>query len=345
MRKDIIVVGASAGGVEALQKLVGALPRKFPASMFIVQHMAPQSPSVLALILDRAGEVPVVEADDHMEIKPGRIYVAPPDHHLLIEPGGYLRTTRGPKENRFRPAVDPLFRSAARAYGPRVIGIVLTGGLDDGTAGLWAIKRRGGLAVVQDPEEALATSMPLNAMRYVKIDYCLPLTEMAPLLVRLASEPAEEEGAYPMSDEMEIEVNIARETNAKEAGVMKLGEKSIFTCPECHGALLEMKEGDRYRFRCHTGHAFSISSLLAELTENIEHSLWNSIRSIEESTMLMRHLAEHLNGSEPQEMIEMLQQKAQEAQRRADLVRRAAMSHDKLSEGKVEQETEKASSS
>ena len=141
-----------------------------------------------------------------------------------------------------------------------------------------------------------------------------------------------------MPEDMDIEVNIAREDNAKDAGVMRLGETSIFTCPECHGVLLELKEGNRFRFRCHTGHAFSISSLLAELTENIEHSLWNSIRSIEESTMLMRHLAEHLNGSEPQEMLEMLRAKAQEAQQRADLVREAVVNHEKLSEEKAEKE-------
>src|SRR5215210_3284548 len=183
--RNIVVIGTSAGGVEALRALVTGLPADFAGSVFVVMHTAPDSPGVLAQILDRSGPLPAANAENRTRIRPGRIYVAPPDRHLLLEPGLML-TTRGPKENRFRPAVDPLFRSAAQTYGPRVVGVVMTGGLDDGTSGLWAVKRLGGTAVVQDPDEAFMPSMPLSALGQVEVDYTLPVAEIAPLLARLA---------------------------------------------------------------------------------------------------------------------------------------------------------------
>jgi two-component system, chemotaxis family, protein-glutamate methylesterase/glutaminase len=338
-KKEIIVIGTSAGGVEALKRLVAAMPEGLGASIFVVQHTSRNSPGILAEILDRAGDLRAVNPSDQQEILPGVIYVAPPDHHLLLEHNGHVRIMRGPKENGFRPAVDPLFRSAARAFGPRVVGVVLTGGLDDGTAGLLAIKRRGGTAVVQDPKDAFDPSMPLNALRHVRVDYCLPLAEIPLLLVRLATEPAEEEGAYPVTDDLDVEVKIAREDKATDAGVMKLGEPSIFTCPECHGTLLELKKDDFLSYRCHTGHAFSPGSLLAELTQNIENSLWTAIRSIQESVMLLRRLAEQVNGGEQKTSTEMLLQKAEEAERRADLVRQVVMHHEKQGSGAGGQES------
>lgn len=330
MPKDIIVIGASAGGIEAMQRILSALPPDFPASIFVVQHVSPDSPGILGSILDRAGPLPVRNAEHFQSIRPGNVYVAPPDRHLLVEAPGRILVTRGPKENRFRPAVDPLFRSAARAFGPRVVGVVLTGGLDDGTAGLWAIKRRGGTAIVQDPADALFPSMPESALKHIAVDYCVPLAQIAPLLVRLTQEPAEDEGGVEMPDDIEIEVKIAEEDRAMTAGVLKLGDLSIFTCPECHGTLLQLKEAKPLRFRCHTGHGFTVNSLLAELTENIEDSLWNTVRSIQESVMLMRHMAEHLNGDEQDGFADMLLVKAQEAEQRAEMVRQAAKNHEKL---------------
>jgi two-component system chemotaxis response regulator CheB len=327
--KDIIVVGASVGGIDALRTIVGGLPKDFPAAVFIVLHTAPEAPGILADILDRAGVLPAAFAADGERIEPGRIYVAPPDRHLVIEPNR-VRVTRGPKENRFRPAVDPLFRSAAQVYGPRVIGVVLTGYLDDGTAGLWAVKRLGGTAIVQDPHDALAPSMPASAMRQVRVDHCLPVGEIAPLLVSLTTAPLEEEGGYEVPKEMDIEVSIAKEQTALDAGVLKLGEPSNYACPECHGVLLQLQEEKRIRFRCHTGHAYSVDSLLAEITEGVEDSLWNAIRSIEESLLLLRHMAEHLGGANGHTADEFLA-RAQEAQRRADLVRQAVMTQEQLS--------------
>jgi len=334
MRRDVIVIGTSAGGIEALRALVKQLPAGFPASISVVMHTAPESPGVLDEILKRAGRLPAVIPKDRERMVPGHIYVAPPDHHLLLEPC-ILRVTKGPKENRFRPAVDPLFRSAAQTYGPRVIGVVLTGGLDDGTAGLWAIKRLGGIAVVQDPEDALVPSMPRNALSYVKVDYCVPLEEIAPLLVHLTSQRVVEEGEYKVPEEMDIEINIARDGHALESGILKLGEPSIFACPECHGVLLQLKEENRTRYRCHTGHAYSADSLLADISEKVGETLWSAVRALEEGALLMRHIADHLGGSQNGAIAETFIRKANDAQRRANTVRTAAIEHEELSRDTV----------
>ena len=332
MPKDIIVVGASAGGIEALRVLVSGLPDDLPAAIFVVLHTSPESPGMLAEILARVGTLPAVNAQDGARIEHGRIYVAPPDRHLLIEPR-VLRVTRGPKENRFRPAVDPLFRSAAQTYGPRVIGVILTGYLDDGTAGLWTIKQLGGTTIVQDPDEALVPFMPQNALAHVKVDYCLLLEEIAPLLVRLTTEEAEEEGEFQVPKEVEIEVNIAKEQKALDAGVLRLGEPSNYACPECHGVLLQLKEGGLLRFRCHTGHAYSIESLLADITEQMDDALWNSIRAFEEGELFMRHMAEHLGKAENGHTAEAFLKRADEAQRRGDLLRQVVINNEKPNAG------------
>jgi two-component system chemotaxis response regulator CheB len=334
--RDIVVVGTSAGGVEALRALVGGLPADFPGSVFIVMHTAPDSPGVLAHILDRAGPLSAANASNRERIRPGRVYVAPPDTHMLLEPGG-VRLTRGPKENRFRPAVDPLFRSAAQVFGPRVVGVILTGGLDDGVSGLWAVKRLGGVAVVQNPEEAYMPSMPLNALRQIEVDHTLPVAEMPPLLVRLATTSVAEQGGYEVPEDLDIEVSIAKEKRARDPKIFKLGQPSVYACPECHGTLLQLNENGRTRFRCHTGHAFSADSLLAEIGENVEASLWNSIRAIDESVMLLRHMAEHIRETDAA-AAERFSERADEAERRSEVVRSAVFSHENLSVEKVADE-------
>ena len=331
--RDIVVIGTSAGGVEALRALVAGLPQDFPGSVFIVMHTAPDSPGVLAEILARSGPLPAANASNRERILPGHIYVAPPDRHMLLEPGR-VRLTRGPKENRFRPAVDPLFRSAAQVFGPRVVGVILTGGLDDGVSGLAAVKRLGGLAVAQNPEEAFMPSMPLNAIARVEVDHTPALAEIAPLLARLASTSVAEQGGYEVPEELDIEVKIAMEDNARALGVAKLGTPSIFTCPECHGTLLQLKENGLARYRCHTGHAFSADSLLSEVTESVEETLWAAIRAIDESAMLLRHMAEHARASD-NAASERFDEKARDAERRSALVRKAVFDHEHLSEEKV----------
>lgn len=264
--RDIIVIGASAGGFEALKKLVRGLPGDLPASIFIVWHMSPYVKGFLPEVLDKEGSLPAAHAIDRERIQKSRIYVAPPDHHLLVEPN-HVRITKGPKENRFRPAVDPLFRSAAYSYGSRVIGIVLSGSLDDGTVGLWTIKHHGGLAIVQDPNDAEVPSMPENALREVEVDYSVPVTEIADLLARLVKEQTGAAAAEVPELIMEknkltqIEIGIAAEENALEGGIMNFGELTPYTCPECHGVLTQLQDGKRARFRCHIGHAFSANSL------------------------------------------------------------------------------------
>ena len=226
-----------------------------PASVFVVQHSGADSPGILDLILQRGSKIRVVTPTDNEKIVSGHVYVAPPDYHMLLEPDESLvpRTRR----NRFRPAIDPLFRSAAQVYGPRVIGVVLTGGLDDGTAGLWAVKQLGGTAIVQDPHDALVPSMPASALNFVTVDYCVPLAEIAPLLVKLTDTVADEKGAIKMPEHLDIEVRIAKQDPAIDQDVRDLWDKSSYTCPECHGVLLQFEENGRDRFRCHTVTPFS----------------------------------------------------------------------------------------
>ena len=277
-RKDIVVVGASAGGMTALMRLVDGLPKDLPAAVFVVWHLSRGVKSVLPQVLSRAGQLPAANPADGDRIEPGRIYIAPNDHHMLLEKG-YLRVTRGPKENRFRPAIDPLFRSAAYIYGPRAIGIVLTGALDDGTAGLWAIKLRGGTAIVQDPEDAEHRPMPLNALDNVDVDYKVTAAEMGPLLSRLVLEEAPSPGpvaARAELDRMQAEVKIAEGADATEQNVEQYGEFSAFTCPECNGVLTLLRDGRIQRYRCHTGHAYSADALVESASEQVEHKLWRA---------------------------------------------------------------------
>ena len=328
--KHLVVIGASAGGIEALRSIVAQLPEDFPAPICVVLHTSPQSPGVLDAILRRAGHLPATNGVNGDRLQPGHIYVAPPDFHMVIEPG-IVRVTKGPRENRFRPAIDPLFRSAAQVYGPGAIGVILTGSLDDGTDGLWAIKQLGGCAIVQDPLEALFPAMPQHAMDHVNVDYVLPLAEIPPMLMQLTSVAVTP--AVPEAPELlKVEVKIAMEHNPIDAGLERIGKPSRFACPECHGVLLELKEGTRTKFRCHTGHAYSIASLLAAIAEGIEDSLWNAIRALEEGQLLMTQMAEHFRSSHDTASAEQLVDRAKEAGRQGDAIRQLVMQREPLSE-------------
>ena len=330
--KQIVLVGASGGGIEALKTLVAALPADFPAPLCVVLHIAPQSPGLLDEILTRSGPLPASNAISGEWLRSGHIYVAPPDFHLVVEPGR-LRVTKGPRENRFRPAIDPLFRSAAQVYGPGAIGVILTGSLDDGAAGLWAVKQLGGVAIVQDPDDALFPGMPQHALDHVKVDHVAPLDAIAPLLVELTTVTKEVPAEFPVPEQLKVEVKIAMEQNPIDAGLEGIGVPSSFACPECHGVLLQLKEGNRTRFRCHTGHAFSVASLLAAVSEGIEDSLWNAIRALEEGQLLMTRMAEHLasahNGAEAAQFAE----RAKEAKRQSDAIRKLVTERDPLPVG------------
>ena len=332
------MIGGSTGGFEAFKRIVRELPPDLDASIFIVWHMSPNIRGILPEVLNKLNTIKAAHAYDNELIVSNRIYVAPPDHHLLIEEGR-VRVTHGPKENRFRPAVDPLFRSAAYAYGKRVIGVVLSGGLDDGTAGLWRIKFSGGLAVVQDPEDAEVASMPENALREVEVDYCVALDDMPALLVRLSQEVIG--NTEIMKDEKtKIEINIAAEENALRQGSLNIGVLSPYTCPECHGVLSKIMDGDLSRFRCHTGHAYSADTLMASVTEKIEDSLYSAVRGMDESVLLLNHIGDHYAEANQPKLAAVYFRKAKEAEGRSNLVRKAVHSHEQLSKIKLLKDAE-----
>ena len=315
---DIVVVGASAGGVEALVQLTRSLPNDLPAAVFVVLHVPSTGTSALPDILSRQGKLPAAHVKDRDPIEAGRIYVAPPDHHLLLRTG-HVHLARGPRENGHRPAVDPLFRSAAREYASRVIGVVLSGALDDGTAGLAAIKQRGGLAVVQEPTDALYPGMPGSALANVPVDHVSPAASMGALLARLTRQPAAEVlGPAPVDMTVEVEVEgFSLEAIEGEHP----GRPSGFSCPDCNGVLWAIQDGQLERFRCRVGHAWSPESLLIHQSEGLEAALWIALRTLEERAALSKRLAEPARRRGHLITATRFEEQATEAQQAARLVR------------------------
>ena len=318
--RNIIVIGCSVGGVEALQRLVAPLPRDLPAAVFVVLHLAPQSTSVLPEILTRAGSLKALHPRDGESIRSNRIYVAPPDNHLLIE-DGRVRVMRGPKENRHRPAIDPLFRSAARWYGPRVIGVVLTGSLDDGTAGLLAIKKRRGIAIVQDPADAFCGDMPRSAIETVAVDYVEPVDRIPGLLEELTSVAVAENGAGK-SSRLKKETEIAELNMDAIEDENRPGIPSPFACPECGGVLWEMDGEEMLRFRCRVGHAYTATSLGVEQAEAVEGALWAAMRALEEGASLARRMAENAAKGQRARLEERYRERAESKMQQAEVLRK-----------------------
>jgi two-component system, chemotaxis family, protein-glutamate methylesterase/glutaminase len=298
----IVVIGASLSGIDALRKLIGGLPADFPAPILICQHVAAHSPGLLPHILTDAGKLKAIHPRTLQVLEAGIIYVAPPDRHMLVE-HGYVRLSHGPHENFARPAVDPLFRSAAIAYGPAVVGIVLTGQLDDGTAGLLAIKDRGGTTIVQEPSEAAAPSMPTSALRHVPIDHRCGLDEMAKLLTDLARDDPSRVEPEPGSEALiEAENRIAEGVFRVEDwwSFEHMSTPSGYNCPICRSAVYEVKDKRLLRFRCRSGHAFSALSLLsgqADARENLLSSVFGVL--VDEVTLTKRLLSMPEYASEP----------------------------------------------
>jgi two-component system chemotaxis response regulator CheB len=330
--RDIVVIGASTGGVAALMALAKALPADFPAPIFVVLHMAADSPSVLPQVLNSVSALKVRQPQDGEVVEAGVIYVARPDHHLLLEDNRVL-VTRGPKENRFRPSIDALFRSAAYTYGPRVIGVVLTGYLDDGTSGLWSVQRMGGLAVVQEPRDAEQPSMPTNALEFVAADYVVPIAELGPLLVGLMQERAPAKTRLPAAelDLLQIELTIAKQGGGFELGIIDKGQLTPFTCPDCHGALTQLIEGKLIRYRCHTGHAYTVSALLSEVTESVESMLYQAMRGLEETKMLLQNLGRHFADDLQEAVAALFFHKAEQTGQQARIVHDSILKHESLS--------------
>jgi two-component system chemotaxis response regulator CheB len=335
-KRNIIVIGASAGGFEAIKQVIAGLPSDLDAAIFIVWHLSPKTIGILPDVLNKLSILHAKNARDFDEIRMGHIYIAPPDRHLLLE-ADHIRVTKGPKENRFRPAVDPLFRSAAYTFGNRVIGVVLSGALDDGTAGLWTIKERGGITIVQDPAEATVSSMPFNALREVKVDYTLSAAEIGPMLAILSSQEVKEfkyrNNEENKKTEMEIQIALQDQPGPPFFNMEKL---SPFSCPECNGVLGILKDGNIIRYRCHTGHAYSADSLLAAISEKTEKSLWNTVREMQETVMLLNHLGDHFAENNHPHEAALYFQKAKETLQRSEQARTIILDHEKMSMEEIE---------
>jgi len=321
---DIIVMGASAGGPEALARLLSQLPSELPASVFIVNHIAPETPaSVLLNRLEKASSLPCGFPQNGDTIVRGRVYVAPPNHHLLIKDDQVL-VTRGPHENHSRPAIDPLFRSAAVSYDSRVIGVLLSGLLDDGTAGLVAIKRCGGLVVVQDPQEAEFPEMPQSALRHVSSDYCVPVAQMGKLLESLVILPAN--GAVSIPPDLRLEAEIAQRALSNINKVEEIGERVPYSCPDCNGALWEIKHDNLHRFRCQVGHSFSAEVMFRHHSQAVEETLWVALRLLEERRHMLARLAEQESKQGRTYLSNSHEERAQEAQVHIDRIREILLS-------------------
>jgi two-component system, chemotaxis family, protein-glutamate methylesterase/glutaminase len=278
-----------------------------------------------------------VHPEDAAKIEAGVIYVAPPDHHILID-DSHVAVKKGPKENGFRPSIDALFRSAAYSYGPGAIGVILSGALHDGTSGLWTIKRLGGVAIVQDPYEAEYASMPRSALEYVEADYRVRSKEIAVLLTRLAQDELTQEADIRNDDEEGLEQRIAKEvqiaagTSIPQNTVLKLGELTPFTCPECYGSLVRITEGKLSRFRCHTGHGFTEHALLEAAMQVVGQKMWQITRSLQEIQMLLEHMGQHIRDVGDPAGAEKFFVKARELEKQATHFQQMSVGHKNLSE-------------
>lgn len=341
MSQRCIVIGASAGGYEVVIEIVSQLPEDLPAPVFVVMHIPAYHPSQLPDILSNAGPLPAIHPDDGAKIEDSHVYVAPPDHHLLVD-DGHIAVKKGPKENGFRPSIDALFRSAAYSYGPKTIGVVLSGALHDGASGLWSIKRLGGIAIVQDPYEAEYPSMPRSALEYVDADYKVRASDISPLLISLVREMAAEEKTAAGSVERGVEERIAKEvqiaagTNISPQGILELGELSPFACPECHGALVRILEDKLVRFRCHTGHGYTEDALLQAIMQSAGEKLWQVTRGLQEGQMLLEHIGHHMQEAGESARAKKALAKAHELGKRATEFAKLAQEHESLSGNKLE---------
>jgi two-component system chemotaxis response regulator CheB len=320
-KHDVIVIGASAGGVEAISRVVAELPRDLRASILVVLHIS-RGRSLLPEILTRAGRMPAAHPADGEPLQYGRIYVAPPDHHLVID-AGLVRVVHTATENGVRPAVDPLFRSAARTYGSRVIGVILTGTLDDGTAGVTAVKQAGGVTIAQDPNEAFSPGMPRNAINSGNVDHVLPLRDVPVLLSALVEEEATQlplavAAEHPHLQPMESDLgHVPLAIQAAD----RPGRPSVFTCPECNGTLWEFDDEGILRFRCRVGHVYSPESMISAQTDEVDRALWVALRTLEERAALAHRLAERGRDRGQHRVDQAFTIRAREAEKEADRIR------------------------
>jgi two-component system chemotaxis response regulator CheB len=327
VHRDILAIGASAGGFDALRFLAREFPRDFPASVLVVIHLPAAIPSTLDAILTQVGPLPASFAEDGEAMKRGHIYLAPRERHLLVD-GDKLQLGSGPRENNTRPAIDPLMRSVALCCGSRAIGAVLTGTLGDGASGLHALKTSGGVAVVQDPADAAFPEMPAAALSRVKPDHVVSLAAMPALFSKLVREPVGP--AKPVPDDVKYEVEIARSGRAIMRNMDHFGRRSVLACPDCHGVMWEIDEGDLVRYRCHVGHAYTAELLSLSLDENLTRALGSALRALDERLFLARRLGDQAREKGLNHVAESWAEKAQEFEKEAQVIRRAIRRIDEL---------------
>jgi two-component system chemotaxis response regulator CheB len=322
LNRDIIVIGGSSGATAPLKEILGRLPTDLPAAVFVVLHIPAQGIGILSTVASAASRLPVVQAESGMVIEQGHIYLAAPDHHLLVHES-HIMLGRGPRENMARPAIDPLFRSAALQYGPRVIGVVLSGLLSDGAAGLNAIKRCGGVTLVQDPADAIASEMPLRAMEATTVDLCAPGGKIGDVLSDLAREPPG--AALPVPPEIRLEVEIAAGERIGSTPLARIAEPAALTCPACGGVLSMLKMGQPLRFRCQVGHAYTAEALAREQEGQVDEAMRVALRIIEERAELVHRMAEDGRQSGRVAVAKMYDARATEYRGYADMIRRVML--------------------
>jgi len=320
--RDIIAIGGSAGATAPLKAILSRLSADLPASVFIVLHVPARGLGMLSTVAASAGKLPVHEAVDGMPIERGHVYLGAPDHHLLIE-DGRVRLGRGPRENMARPAIDPLFRSAALSYGPRVIGVVLSGLLSDGASGLNAIKRCGGMALVQDPSDALSDEMPRRALETTIVDLCVPAARLGDVLSDMALETA---GAVlPIPPDLRLEVAIAAGERSDSERIAQIADPTPLTCPSCGGVMSKLKTGQPLRFRCQVGHAYTADVLAKEQEGRVDEAMRVALRIIEERAELVHRMAEEGRQSGRRAVAEMYDSRAAEYRGYAENLRKAVL--------------------
>lgn len=326
--RDILAIGASAGGVEALMKLAGAFRPDLPAAVLVTLHLSSEFRSTLDEVLTRAGPLPAEFAADGERIRKSRIYIAPPNRHLLVE-GDRIALGAGPRENNSRPAIDPMLRSAALCCGNRAIGVVLTGTLGDGASGLWAVKQCGGMTVVQDPRGAAFPEMPQTALDQVAPDHVVNLQHMPALLDSLVHQPTGEPGATP--PDLAFEVRIAKGNGGYAMNEMDgLGQRSVLACPDCHGVMWEIDEGGLTRYRCHVGHTYASDLMNLALDDGLRRALASAQRALEERVALASKLQAQARRSGHRHLTETWSTRAREFEQEMNVIRAAIRRMDEL---------------
>jgi two-component system chemotaxis response regulator CheB len=337
--RDLVVIGTSAGGVEALLFLAKNLPERFPASVLVTIHLPSHSRSALDELLNRAGPLGASFASDGEVLRKNRIYIAPPGYHLIAR-GERLVLGSGPRENNARPAIDPMFRSAALCCGSRAIAVVLTGTLGDGAAGLWAVKQAGGITVVQDPHEAAFPEMPRTALKYVEPDHIATLGELPKLLERLVHEPAGE--PLPIPPNLKFEIDVARGGHSNMHEMDRVGSRSVLTCPDCDGVMWEIDEGKLTRFRCHQGHAYTAEVMGIAIEESVRRALGSGLRALEERIALMKKMRAQAEERDSHHVAATWADKARELEAEANTIRNSLRRIDEVTEGQGAPERRRA---